>query len=78
MWNYGFMPFGSFGWIFMLLWWALIILAVVALVRWLAGQGTGSRNPRDYEKPPLEVLKERYARGEIDKKEFEEKKRDLA
>lgn len=76
MMNFGYMPFGSFGWIFMLLWWALIIVLIVALIRWLAGQ-FGAQGSRDHEKSPLEVLKERYARGEIDRKEFEEKKRDL-
>lgn len=71
---YDFMPFG---WIFMILWWGLIIVGIVALIRWLMTQSHGSNQPRNHEKPPLEILKERYARGEIDKKEFEEKKKDL-
>ena len=74
MMNFGLTPFGWFGWIFMVLWWALIIAGVVALVKWLMAQ---SRDSHGHEKPPLEILKGRYARGEIDKKEFEEKKRDL-
>ena len=63
----------GFGWIFMIVFWILIILGVVALVRYLKGpnQSTGGKTPLDY-------LKERYAKGEISKKEFEDKKKDLA
>lgn len=75
MMNFGFTPFGGFGWIFMILWWALIIVGIVALINWLSGQSRGVS--RDHDKSPLEILKERYARGEIDKKEFEDKKKDL-
>jgi uncharacterized membrane protein len=38
-------------------------------------QSSPDRGSRD--KTPLEILQERYARGEIDKEEYEQKKRDL-
>jgi putative membrane protein len=75
MMNFGFSPFGSFGWIFMIFWWVLIIAGIVALIKGLTNQ---SRSGHDHEKSPLEILKERYAKGEIDKKEFEERKKDLS
>jgi len=75
MMNFGFAPFGGFGWIFIILWWILIIAGIVALIKWLTNQSRGTHN---HEKSPLEILKERYAKGEIDKKEFEDKKKDLS
>ncbi|OGH29914.1 MAG: hypothetical protein A3B41_05170 [Candidatus Levybacteria bacterium RIFCSPLOWO2_01_FULL_37_26] len=68
----GWNGFGLLGWIPMLLFWILLILGVVALIRYLGRSSQGQEN-----KTPLDILKERYARGEIDKKEFEEKKKDL-
>lgn len=67
--------FGT-GLILMVLFWALIIFAVVALVKWASGDYP--RHHREARgKTALDILKERYAKGEIDKQEFEEKKKDL-
>ena len=63
------------GMVHMLLFWALIILAIVTLVRYLSG--TSSESTRETNKVPLDILKERYARGEIEKPDFEEKRREL-
>ncbi len=70
----GWGSFGLFAWIFMIIFWILIILGVVALVRHLGGTKQNSVNK---DKTPLDILKERYAKGEINKKEFEEMKKDL-
>jgi len=56
----------------MLVFWGVVLAGVVLAIRWLAGQGERSRSDR-----ALDVLRERYARGEIDKDEFEVKQRDL-
>jgi len=50
------------------LWWTALVVGVVALFRWSSG---GGRRPgRD---SALQILRERYARGEIDKIEFDER-----
>ena len=69
--------FGSMGFlmpIVMIIFWVLIIWAIVALVRGLARGGSSSAGQAD---SALEILKKRYAQGEISKQEFEEKKRDI-
>lgn len=71
MMNFGY-GFGFFGWTFMILLWVLIIAALVALVKWIANQFRNNGS-----KSALNLLKDRYAKGEIDKKEFEDKKKDL-
>jgi len=78
MWGYDGFGYGGFGMgIGMLLFWGLIIVAIVVLVRGSGGR-SGGDTPRLPEKTALDILRERYARGEIDKAEFEEKRRDLS
>jgi len=74
-WNNMMDGWGGFGlsWLFMLLFWALLILGVAALIRNLIRSGDSQQG-----RTPLDILRERYAGGEIDKKEFEEKKKDLS
>jgi putative membrane protein len=65
----------GFGWIFMILFWGIVIVGIVAMVRWVSEGRSGKTGPR--ERTAMEILKERYARGEIEREEFEKKSRDL-
>jgi len=70
---------GGFGWgwfmpIIMIVFWGLVIWGIVALVRGLSRGDAGSSTQSD---SALEILKRRYARGEITKREYEERKKDL-
>ncbi len=73
-WGYG---MGWFGIIIMAAFWIAVIVGIVFLIRWLVvSTRTGGRGGRP-EDSALEILKRRYARGEINKEEFEEKRKDL-
>jgi putative membrane protein len=63
------------GWLATILFWVVIILSLIYLIRKMF-EGTQLGNDADTQKT-LDLLKERYARGEIDRKEFEQKKHDL-
>ncbi len=68
---------GNMGfWMFFnMLFWILLLVGIVLLVVWavqrMGGGGLSS------EESALDILKRRYARGEISKEEYEEKKRDI-
>jgi putative membrane protein len=70
---------GWFGGIFMIIFWVLIIVGLVIFIKWLAQSTKGHTSPGSSESSSraIDILKERYARGEINKQEFEEKKKDL-
>lgn len=58
----------------------IIGLLVLILIIWLVVRTTSQNNSDNSPAPkksPMDILKERYARGEIDKAEFEERKKDL-
>lgn len=76
-WGWEMHPMWWWGWglgmmLMMLLFWGLVIVGLVLGIRWLIGQGRETRSDS-----ALEILRQRYARGEINKDEFEAKKRDL-
>ena len=87
-WPHGPGMMGDFGWghmifggLMMILFWGGLITAIVLAVRYLGGSRHGSSGGTTQEPPgqtPLDILKERYARGEIDREEFEERRRVLA
>ncbi len=70
-WDYG---WGTWiGWLFMMvIFWALVILGIVYLIRSVVGKKNEGKT-----ESALDILKKRYAKGEITKEEFEEKKKDL-
>jgi putative membrane protein len=73
-WGYG---MGWFGSIFMFVVPIVFVVAIIFLIRWLI-VSTGHGRETGTGESALDILKKRYARGEIDRDEFEEKKKDLA
>ena len=64
------------GGVFMLLFWGGIIALVIwGISRMTRGRGSG---PASREGGPLDIAKDRYARGEISREEFEQIKKDLS
>jgi len=72
-WGMGFMGFGFIFWLVIL---ALIFAGVVWFLR--SQSAPGSQRSRDPRSSGLDVLEERYARGEIDRDEYLQKKRDMS
>jgi putative membrane protein len=62
--------------LFMLLLWIIVIVGIVFLARWVLDQTT-TQHRSTPEESALDILKKRYARGEINREEYEEKKKDL-
>jgi len=65
----------GFGGGFMWLFWILIIIAIVMLVK--AGTSGSNQSSNPPNETPMEILKKRYARGEIDDVEYQRRKKEL-
>jgi putative membrane protein len=80
-WGWGMHPmwgmWGAWGigmMLMMFVFWGVVIVGIVLAIRWVMAQGRESR----VTDPALDILRQRYARGDISKEEFEAKKKDLA
>ena len=77
MWNEAMHPMGwaghGLGLFLMILFWVVVVVAAVYLLRGVLGDGRGS-GPGE---TALEVLERRYAEGDIDEQEFQRKRADL-
>jgi putative membrane protein len=54
----------------MLLFWGLVVGAIVALMRYLGGTGRATRGPQAESDAPERILAQRFARGEVDEEEY--------
>ena len=72
-WDYGWGLGFGFGWVFLLFFWLLLILGIVYLIKLIGG----SARRGEKEETALDILKKRYAKGEIGREEFEKIKEDL-
>ena len=76
-WYYGpgYAPWFS---VVMLLFWLLVIVGIILLVIWFARQGGQAGPPAERrEGTALAILRQRYAKGEISKEQFDQMRRDL-
>ncbi len=71
--NYGWEWGMGFGWLFMIIFWILVILGIIYIIKMI----TVSAKKEDKEETSLEILKKRYAKGEITREEFETMRNDL-
>ncbi|MHB0974201.1 MAG: SHOCT domain-containing protein [Thiobacillus sp.] len=81
--NHGWMFDGGFGMLFgalwMILFWSIPVLLVVALLKYLVvkPRDKAGRDAQPEHKTPLDILKEAYARGDINRDEYLQKRDDL-
>jgi putative membrane protein len=74
--------FGGYGWFgpFHMVIWLIALVVIVALVVWFFRPAAASRGPVERierRSPGLDILEERYARGEINRDEYLQKKKDM-
>ena len=69
---------GWFGGIFMMIFWVLILVGLIFLIKWLIQSTNRVKSDAGNGNSALGILKGRYARGEIDTAEFETMKLELS
>ena len=74
-WGYNDNGYGVWGFVFMLLIMALVVIGVIVAIRYLGSHAGASGSQKE---TALDILQKRYASGEIDKSEYEEKRRALS
>ena len=71
-------PSGGGMWMFFhFLFWILVVVGVILLIVWVVRQ-KGKRTDDQAEETALDILKKRYARGEITKEEYDKVKKDIS
>lgn len=76
MWGWPMMGFGGFGMIFGFIFFVLIIVGIILLIVWIirrTGYSVTDKTSNSF----LEILKERYAKGELNKEQYENMKKEL-
>lgn len=72
MYNGQIMGFGGFMWLF----WIVLFVIVLLLAKYL--WATPGKHARESDNPAVDILRERYARGELSREEYEEMLNDLS
>ena len=76
MWGWPMMGFGGFGMIFGFIFFVAIVIGVILLIVWLVRR-TGYNITDKTSTHSLEILKERYAKGELTKEQYDNMKKEL-
>ena len=69
---------GIVGMILMFIFWALLITGIILLIVWIVRRVSYPGRDLSRADKAMEILKERYARGEINKEDFEKMKKDIS
>jgi putative membrane protein len=71
-------PYGSMGWMgFWMAFWWISGIAVLLLLVWVITRTAGSGSSGRTDDTPEQILKRRYARGELDRDDYERRLSDV-
>lgn len=68
----------GFGFVFNIIFWIVAVVLIVGLIKWIVGGKRRHWHDEDDDEEAMKVLKMRYAKGEINKKEYESMKDDIS